>query len=88
EMFTHDKTRPGFYDTLKAVLAQPPSEYSTLKRIAGLCPLFTVPIVVGTNAAHKEFKNWHRRAETEIKVQGTLNAYPPPRWRNPSCSTS
>ncbi|MBI3617070.1 MAG: hypothetical protein HY210_02495, partial [Candidatus Omnitrophica bacterium] len=40
EMFMHDKTRQGFYDTLKAVPARPPGEYSTLKRIAGLCPLF------------------------------------------------
>ncbi len=78
EMFTHDKTQPGFYDILKAVLARPPSEYSTLKRIAGLCPLLTVPIVAGTNAAHKEFKNWHRRAETEIKVLGALKTYTPP----------
>ncbi len=78
EMFTHDKTRPGFYDTLKAVLAQPPSEYSTLKRIAGLCPLFTVPIVAGTNAARKEFKDWHKRSKKEIKVLGTLNTYVPP----------
>ena len=78
EMFMHDKTRPGFYDALKAALARPPSEYSTLKRIVGLCPLFAIPIVAGTNAAHKEFKNWHRRSEKEIKVIGTLNAYTPP----------
>lgn len=78
EMFMHDKTRPGFYDALKTALARPPSEYSTLKRVVGLYPLFAVPIVAGTNAAHKEFKNWHRRSEKEIKMLGTLNAYTSP----------
>lgn len=77
-MFARDKAQPGFYDTLKAVLAQPPSEYSTLRRVVGLCPLFTVPIIAGTNTAHEKFKNWHRRPEKEIKVMGTLSTYAPP----------
>ncbi len=77
QIFTHDKTQPGFYDTLKSVLAHPPTEYSTLQRVVGLCPLFIVPIIAGTNAAHKEFKNWHKRPEKEIKILGTLNTYTP-----------
>ncbi len=77
QIFIHDKAQPEFYDTLKSVLAQPPPEYSTLQRVVGLCPLFTVPIIAGTNAAHKEFENWHKRPEKEIKILGTLNTYAP-----------
>ncbi len=78
EIFTHDKAQPKFYDTLKSVLAHPPKEYSTLQRVVGLCPLFTVPIIAGINSVHKEFKNWHKRPEKEIKILGTLNTYTPP----------
>ncbi len=74
----HEKIQPGFYETLKTALKNIPREYSTFQRLIGIYPIFSVPVILGTRQAHREFLTWHKTPLEKLKILGTIQNFSPP----------
>lgn len=73
----YDKAQPDFYETLKASLKYIPEEYSTLQRLIGVYPIFSAPVILGIEQAHKKFLSWHKTPVEKLKVLGAVRFFSP-----------
>ncbi len=76
QLFQHDKNISNFYDILKLAVNDP-GEYSTLQRFLGLYPLFSLPVIYGTNKTYNQFRKWYKRPFEERGINGSIKVYAP-----------
>jgi len=76
KLLVHDRTKSDFYADLYPRI-RVPSEYSYLRRMAGLYPLAAVPVALATEASQEKIR---KRFDTEIEdlpVDGELKPFVP-----------
>lgn len=75
-MLEHDSNQLHFFETLQQVVSKR-SEYSFLMRVAGIYPLFKIPVAVGTIVVYDEFRHWHKLPLEELEVFGDIKTFVP-----------
>ena len=76
-IYDSDRRQPGFAEAVRESVVSP-SEYSTAMRVAGLYPLFCLPVAWVTHRVRNEFQAWFDTPEHELPVQGVLTVFRPP----------
>lgn len=77
QLLRHDHAQTGFYESLYPSV-KVPTEYSLSMRVLGFYPLFSIPVIIGTNKAHKEFNAWYKEDLDKLPVLGSLTTFGPP----------
>jgi len=77
ELLNHDFTQTDFYKNLYPSV-KVPTEYSLSMRILGFYPVLSIPVIIGTNKAHKEFKTFYREDLDKLPVEGNVITFGPP----------
>jgi hypothetical protein len=75
-LLDHDRTQSEFYENLYP-RAEVADEYSFLRRVIGLYPLFVIPVLIGTKNARGEFASWYGVALDELPIGGNLVTFTP-----------
>ena len=76
-LLRNDQEDPVFYSTLQEAV-DVPDEYSSLRRIVGLYPLFVLPIAVATRNAKNKAGSWYEGDMEALPVDGQLRTLIPP----------
>lgn len=75
-LYKSDKNQPGFYEALVSRL-KIPGEYSVMRRLIGFYPVFSIPVIWGTNQVHKKFKSIYQMEFEQLPKVGTLSRFEP-----------
>ena len=70
-----EKRQSGFYDAFETAFKKTPREYSTLRRLIGFYPLFSIPVILGTRQAHEKFLKWQTSSVDKLPLSGTLRNF-------------
>ena len=77
KLLRHDQAQTDFYQNLRPSV-KVPAEYSLSMRVLGFYPLFSIPVIIGTNKAHKEFSSFYQEDLDKLPVLGRLTTFGPP----------
>lgn len=75
-LFQRSIERPGFAQEVSEVI-HPPSEYSDWRRVVGLYPLFSLPVIDVSNRVFNTFRDRHQLPLEALPVAGDRLAYVP-----------
>ncbi len=75
-LLDRDRLRPGFFETLLPRVGVP-DEYSTFMRVAGLFPIFSIPVDIVSARVKKKLKARYALNSGDLPVRGSLTAYTP-----------
>ncbi|MCA9407551.1 MAG: hypothetical protein KC733_02590 [Candidatus Omnitrophica bacterium] len=73
-LLIQDQKQTDFHDKIKLAI-KAPSEYSAIKRIIGLYPLFYLPVKNATLRAYDKFKQWHQQPFENYSPLGNLRVF-------------
>ena len=76
ELFKWDKSKTRFYESLLPRL-KIPQEYSLTRRIIGLYPVFSIPVIYASDRAHKKFKSINQMVLEDLPKVGDLVRFRP-----------
>ena len=77
-LLMNDRHQSGFIEAVKAG-ADIAGEYSTAMRTFGLYPLAYYPVLWATEDKYDVFKAWHRNSLEELKADGSVTVFVPPK---------